>query len=247
MKIAVMNGSPKAKQSITLHHIHYMMKAVPEHEIDIINVANRIAKIEKDQALFDDIISRMAQSDAVIWSFPVYYALIPSQLKRFFELIFERCPVGSFDGKYATSFTTSINFFDHTAHNYIQGVCEALGFRYVRSYSAHMNDFFHADKRDGMIAFYRWFIRMVGQNVVVNRKYAIHCADAIVYEPGRIEARDSTVSQKVLLLTDQEKTDTNLANMVDVFQKVSPMPVTIKNIHDIDMKKRLYRLLHLRL
>ena len=39
MKISVINGSPKAKQSITLQHIHYFVKENPGHEFEIINVA----------------------------------------------------------------------------------------------------------------------------------------------------------------------------------------------------------------
>ena len=236
MKISVINGSPKAKHSITLQHIHFLMKEIPDHEIEIINVANRIAKIDRDEALFDDIIEKMVQADAVIWSFPVYYALIPSQLKRFIELIYERCDPDIFKGKYTTSFTTSINFFDHTSHNYMQGVCEELGFLYVKSYSAHMNDFFHADKRDTMVTFYQWFIQMVEQKVAVNRKYDSHQGHAIVYEPGLVETKETTVNQKILLLTDAKNEDANLANMVEVFKKTSAMQVDIKNIHDINMK-----------
>ncbi len=71
----------------------------------------------------------------------MYYTSVPSQLKRLIELFFKTEQGGPFKGKYATAFTTSINFFDHTAHNYIQGVSEDLGFQFIPSYSAHMDDF----------------------------------------------------------------------------------------------------------
>ncbi|MBN2060190.1 MAG: NAD(P)H-dependent oxidoreductase [Deltaproteobacteria bacterium] len=236
MKISVINGSPKGKHSITLQYIHYFTKKDPEHDLEIINIASRIKKIEKDEGLFREIIEKMVKADAVIWSFPVYYALIPSQMKRFIELIFERCPLDLFKGKYATSFTTSINFFDHTAHNYMQGICEELGFLYVKSYSANMDDFFQLDKREKTVTFYKWFIQMVEQKIPVARKYTISHVDAFAYEPGEIEQRSVTCEEKVLLLTDAEKGDTNLARMVDVFAKYSSMPVAIKNIHDIYIK-----------
>lgn len=236
MKILVINGSPKAKQSITLQHIHFLAKQIPDHQIEIVNVANRITKLEKDETLLNEIIATMVRADAVIWSFPVYYCLIPSQLKRFFELLFERCAPGSFNGIYTTAFTTSINFFDHTAHNYMQGVCEELGFLYVKGYSAHMDDFFHPNKRNTMAAFFKWFIKMVQQKIVVNRKYHISYDDGIVYEPGVVETRKPTVDQKVLLLTDEKQENTNLVNMVEVFKKVSAMDVQVKNLHDINMK-----------
>jgi len=236
MRIAVINGSPKANQSITLHHIHYLAKRVPAHPIEIINVSNRIATIEKDKRLFDEITEKMAAADAVLWSFPVYYCLVPSQLKRFLELLFERCAPGIFSGKYTTSFTTSINFFDHAAHNYMQGVCEELGFLYVKSYSAHMEDFFSPDRRDSMLSFYKWFLKMVEQKVPVNRKYSVPRHDTVVYDPGALKRKEKTLHHKVLLLTDEQATDTNLAKMVEVFKNSSAMNIDTWNLHNIDMK-----------
>lgn len=67
---------------------------------------------------FNSIIETIAVSDAVIWTFPVYYLMIPSQLKRFIELVYERECTYAFRDKYSTAISTSANFFDHTAHNY---------------------------------------------------------------------------------------------------------------------------------
>jgi hypothetical protein len=47
--------------------------------------------------------------------------------KRFIELLFERCAPESFSGVYAASLSTSIRFYDHLAHEYIQGITEDLG------------------------------------------------------------------------------------------------------------------------
>ena len=236
MKISVINGSPKGKLSITLQHIHYFTKKNPGHEVEIMNVASRIRKIEQNIDLFNEIIDKMVRADAVIWSFPVYYALIPSQLKRFIELIFENCSHDLFKGKYTTSFTTSINFFDHTAHNYMQGMSEDLGFHYLKSYSANMNDFFHPDKRERTAAFFKWFIQMVEQKVPAARKYPVRSPDALAYKPEHIEQRNKAGNRKVLILTDAEKEDTNLTNMVNVFAKYSSIHTEIKNIHDINIK-----------
>lgn len=237
MKITVINGSPKGNQSITLQHIQYFIEKNPAHDIQIINVSNQIGKIERDERLFRQITEKMADADAVIWSFPVYYALIPSQMKRFIELIFQRCRPDLFEGKYTTSFTTSINFFDHTAHNYMQGVCEELGFAYVKSYSAHMDDFFHADKRERMLGFYEWFVKMVDQKIPVARKYRVKAMEPILYEPGKMDPPAVTSDRKVLLLTDQGPENSNLAQMVTVFQQTSSMDITLKNIHDIHIKQ----------
>ena len=105
MKLVVLNGSPKADKSITLQHIHYLKKKLGgPHDIEVIDISKRIRTIEKDHDLFEQIVNKMSQSEAVIWSFPVYYALIPSQMKRFIELLFERCPDQFFQNKYITRF-----------------------------------------------------------------------------------------------------------------------------------------------
>ena len=44
----------------------------------------------------------MTTADAVIWSFPLYYALVSAQMKRFVELLFGRCPAnGYFPGAFS--------------------------------------------------------------------------------------------------------------------------------------------------
>jgi len=70
MKILVINGSPKGRHSITFRHIQYFMKENPEQDFGILQVANRIGKIESDEALFNEILDKMAGADAIIWSFP---------------------------------------------------------------------------------------------------------------------------------------------------------------------------------
>ena len=236
MNICVINGSPKGKQSITLQHIHYGSKKNPEADFDIIDVAGRIVKIEKDEDRFEAIVNKMAAADAVIWSFPVYYALVPSQLKRFVELLYERCAPGLFRDTYTTSFTTSINFFDHTAHNYMQGVCEELGFQYIKGYSAHMDDFFREKQREAMNRFFAWFVGMVEQKVAVEKKYAVRRPKAVIYRPEPVADREIGSRQRVLLLTDGTEEDGNLNRMVAVFRKTSSMAVEEINLHDIPMK-----------
>jgi multimeric flavodoxin WrbA len=236
MKLVVLNGSPKGDKSITLQHINYFGQQEKNHHLDIVDISKKIQRIEKDPDLFNAIIEKMKESDAVLWSFPVYYALVPSQMKRFIELLFERCGANFFQRKYTTAFTTSIRFLDHTAHNYMQGVCEDLGFSYVKSYSAHMDDFFAEDQREGMRRFFNWFTQMVENRVPVDRKYKVSPPPSIVYETGDISMAEKTSTRQVLLLTDAREADTNLKRMIQTFEKTSPMTVRVENLRDIDMK-----------
>ena len=49
--------------------------------------------------------------------------------------------------------TTSIHFFDHTAHEYVNGICDDLGMKYVDGYSAAMYDLLQEEERRGCCCF----------------------------------------------------------------------------------------------
>ncbi|MDA8134926.1 MAG: NAD(P)H-dependent oxidoreductase [Desulfobacteraceae bacterium] len=240
MNITVINGSPKTHQSITLQHIHLLEKENPDHRFEIIHIGNKIQALEKNPILLDEIVQKMQASDAVIFAFPVYYALVPSQLKRFFELLGERCEPGLFKGRYATSFSTSIRFFDHTAHNYVQAVCEDLEFSYVNGYSAHMDDFFHETERRKMLRFFNWFSEILTLKLLVQKKYFPRTPGLVVYDPDipqdRTQGPSAHPPSQVLVLTDETGADTNLNHMTRMFAAFCADRVTVKNIHGIDLK-----------
>ena len=81
---------------------------------------------------------RSSSSDAVVWMFPVYYLLVPSQYKRFIELIWERGAQEAFRGKFAAVVTTSIHFYDHTARDYMHAICDDLEMSFAGAFTAEM-------------------------------------------------------------------------------------------------------------
>ena len=62
MKIAVINGSPKGKYSITLQTVRYLEKKYPEHEFNILNAAQQIKSLEKDFTKAKNLIEANGQS-----------------------------------------------------------------------------------------------------------------------------------------------------------------------------------------
>ena len=133
MNIVVLNSSPKGDLSVTLQYVRYAAKKNQQHNFKVFPVAQNIRKLEKDETAFGEVIEAVKSADAVLWAFPLYFLLVCSQYKRFIELIFERNQQAAFQGKYTASLSTSVHFFDHTAHNYIHAICDHLQNEIYRS------------------------------------------------------------------------------------------------------------------
>nr|MBP9021707.1 NAD(P)H-dependent oxidoreductase [Spirochaetota bacterium] len=98
MKILVLHGSPKGEDSVTMQYSKFLMKKFPEHQWAVENIGSMINAIEKDAARFDAVIDSVRGADFIIWSFPVYVLLVPYQVKRFVELVFEKNSIDVFKG-----------------------------------------------------------------------------------------------------------------------------------------------------
>ena len=84
MKILVINGSPKGKNSVTLQTSNYLQILHPEHEFTVLHVGQTIKSLEKD---FSPVVSAIGQADLLLFSYPVYTFIAPCQLHRFLELL----------------------------------------------------------------------------------------------------------------------------------------------------------------
>lgn len=84
MRITIINGSPKGQYSITLQSCLYLQKQHPEHEWNILNVGQKIHQLEKD---FTPAREALSTADLILFSYPVYTFIVPSQLHRFIELM----------------------------------------------------------------------------------------------------------------------------------------------------------------
>ena len=97
MNILVINGSPKGRYSITLQTILYLELRFPNHKFQILNVGQQIRSLEKN---FTPVLDALKQADLILFSYPVYTFIAPSQLHRLIELV----KASSIDlgGKFAT-------------------------------------------------------------------------------------------------------------------------------------------------
>jgi multimeric flavodoxin WrbA len=236
MKIVVLGGSPKGESSVTMQYVRYMQKVYPQHELDIEHVVPRIKKIESDQQAFGEIIERVRSADGVLWAFPLYVFLVHGSYKRFIELIGERGAQDAFAGRYAASLSTSIHFFDHTAHNYVHAVCDDLGMRYVGAFSPAMYDLLGKPGRAQLTQFAGEFFRAVEAQAVTQRSYAPLAASAWEYVPGPAQQPVETGGKRVVVITDAEPQQANLLRMIERFQASFAQEATAINLHDVDIK-----------
>jgi Predicted flavoprotein len=235
MKIAVLNGSPKGQLSVTLQYVFFLQRKFPEIEFKIFDVALKIKKLEEDDQLFEETIGQIAAADAVLWAFPLYFFLVSSQYKRFIELIFERNSTSAFRGKPVAVLTTSIKFFDHTAHNYLRDICGDLEMKLFGSYSAEMYDLFKSKERRRLTLFGQLYIQAIkdGSGVIKSNKWLTN--QVMVYEPALLPQID-TDSKKVLIVVDDFSNSPNLRSMVESFQKAFSPAAALVQLRDVDIK-----------
>jgi hypothetical protein len=215
MNILILNGSPKGQYSITLQTVLYMEQLHPEHSFQVLHVGQRIKTLEKN---FLPAVQAIEQADLLLFSYPVYTFIAPSQLHRFIELL--KASGISVAGKFATQFSTSKHFYDVTAHCYIQDNCLDLGLKYIRGLSADMDDLLTEKGRKEAADFI---------------DYVCWCTERDLYaavpEPSAqpkhtpVQIPDIEGAGKcgdVVIVTDCTAEDRQLTNMIKRFQAVLP-------------------------
>ncbi len=236
MKITVLNGSPKGTKSATMHSVFYLQRKFPGHEWKILDIARRIQGIEKNEKTFRDILEDVRTADGVLWGTPVYVTLVPSQYKRFIELVFARGAGEAFRDKPAAVLTTSVHFFDHIAHAYLNAVCDDLGMRYQGAFSPDMYDLLRRRERVRLEIFGEDFLRAVEKKLPAPRHYAPLSARPFDYIPGEGRGKIDRGGKKILLLTDALEGDDNLHGMIRRFAASFSGDVDMVNLHDLDIR-----------
>ena len=193
-------AAPKVISASTLQSAHYLAKAFPEAQFQVVNIAQRIKRIESDRKVFDEIINQVHAADAVLWSFPLYILMVHAHYKRFIELIFERDVQDAFAGKYAATLSTSIHFFDHTAHIYMQGICDDLGMHFIEAFSADMQDLLKKEEQRQLELFGRHFLDAIQNHAITQRRYPPVIWSNFRYESGPAPVKIPSSGKKIVIL-----------------------------------------------
>lgn len=213
MKIVVLNGSPKGRQSVTMQYVRFLERAFPSHTFVIEDVGQRIAAIEANDEDFSTVIASVTSADAVLFATPVYYMLVPAQLKRFIELVFLKNAASAFVGKYAASLTTSIHFFDHTANAYLHAISEDLGMSWAGSFPAKMEDLLNEKNQKDLVLFAGDFFETVSRRTVIQPTFPPLPGTMPEYRPGPVPLPFESDGKNVVILSDAAP-GSNLEKMV---------------------------------
>ena len=236
MNIVVLNGSPKGDLSVTLQYARYAARKIPGHAFQYFSVAQNIRRLEKDEAAFGEVIKAVKEADVILWAFPLYFLLVCSQYKRFIELIFARKQESAFAGKYTVSLSTSVHFFDHTAHNYIHAICDDLQMNYLGAYSAGMYDLMKKPERSRWLAFTANALEAAARRIPTARAYPPLAAGNFTYQPGAARASVEVAGKKILVMKDGQIPSGNVDALAQAFTGNYSAPVDVVNLMDVDIK-----------
>ena len=234
MNILVLNGSPKGDYSITLQTVNYLQKLHPEHTFNILHVGQRIRAFEKDFSVAKEALE---QAELLLFSYPVYTFIAPSQLHRFIELMKEHQV--NVSGKFATQISTSKHFYDVTAHRFIQDNCQDMGMKYVRGLSADMEDLLTKKGQEEAKSFWKHLLWCMEQgyaepcNFTMTQTLTSGNHDIQTLPHATIPA--TAVTKKagdVLILTDCTPENTRLSHIIARFQAVLPIESRIINLRE---------------
>ena len=223
MNILAINGSPKGKNSVTLQTVNYLQILHPEHHFAVLHAGQTIKKLEKD---FSSAVAAIENADVLLFCYPVYTFIAPSQLHRFIELLKEARL--DLSGKYASQVTTSKHFYDMTAHRYIQDNCGDLGLRYINGLSADMDDLTTEKGQKEADAFFRYLCWSVEQQIFEPAAQVMP-----EFVPQHVTVPEKPAGEKpgdIVIVADIREDDTQLQNMVDRFRAVMPRKTRVVNI-----------------
>ncbi len=150
MKILVLNASPKKENSVTLQSSLYLEKKFPEESFDYIDIGVS-RKINEERLA--EISTSIGNAELIIFSFPVYTFMAPSQLHYFIRMLKEKGL--SFTSRAATIITTSKHFYDTTAHRWLKENLLDLGFSFIEGHSMDMEDLLAEKGRKELVSFFR--------------------------------------------------------------------------------------------
>ena len=226
MHILVLNGSPKGENGITLQTVRYLEKRFPDETFEVLHVGQRIKALEKD---FSKAEEALASADLLLFCYPVYTFLVPSQLHRFIELVKEHGI--DLKGKCAAQISTSLHFYDITAHRFIRDNCDDLDLAYLGGLSADMEDLLKPQGRKDAEEFFRFILWRKARGYAERSRCEPKPFTPVPLAESAAPAMLSGGRVAVVADFDPEE-ESPIRAMVSRFLRVAPFETTLVNLKE---------------
>ena len=238
MKILVINGSPKGDYSCTLQTALYLQKKYPRCHFSFYNAGAKIRQAEKN---FSEPEALIREADLLLFSYPVYTFLVPSQLHRFLELMKEKLAPADLQGKYATQITTSKHFYDVTAHTFVQENCQDMGLKFIKGLSADMDDLTKKQGQKEALSFFRYVGWCMKQDIYepFPQPAPLPAHRRVTSTTAEAQSQEASNGKIIALVADLAADDSQLSSMIDRFRcrmQAQGYQLRLVNIHDFPFR-----------
>lgn len=229
MHVAVLTASPGAGETSISHQFaRWLERTHPEHTWVTHHLGRGIRRLERDPAALQAVLDDVRAADLVLWTTPIYYLLVPAPLVHFLELVAES---DAFAGTYATTLSTSVRFYDHTAHSYLHAVSEDLGMQAIDGWSAHMEDLKSHHRRAHLDQWFSEVADVVQRGGTLPRRFAPVPELPAVELPER-PAVATTGDRVVEVVADGP----HVAGMVAALERATAHRVHVTWLHTVDIR-----------
>ncbi|MCF0241730.1 MAG: NAD(P)H-dependent oxidoreductase [Treponema sp.] len=230
-KICVITGSPKGESSITYQTVRYLQLKFPGCKFDTIHAGHTIRQLEKD---FSACKKSLENADIILFAYPVYTFLVPSQLHRFIELLKDSKNAVNMNGKSFCQISTSKHFYDFTAHNFIIDNCADLNMNNLGSLSEDMDDLLNSKGQEEAEKFWNLVLYRFDKKLSepFNSLISTQKPKAFPKYKRQFETVKKDSKYKVCIVADVSEKDKDLKNMIDDFAAIFPHETKLVNIHD---------------
>lgn len=220
MNVLVINGSPKGSNSVTYQTIRFLQKKFPKDEFEVIHAGARISQLEQDMT---EVCEMAEWAEIILFAYPVYTFIAPSQLHRFISLLKEQQI--DLKGKYATQITTSKHFYDVTAHRYIEDNCKDMGLKVLRGFSEDMSELLSKMGQLQIITYWNYIKHIIEKESSIFED-----------ERGHVAIKDKNKKYHIVIVTDCEKENERLRRLIIDFRKALPYASHVVNLQDFEFK-----------
>lgn len=230
MNILVVNGSPAGKYSITLQTVKYLEKLNKEHTFTVLDAAQKIHSLEKD---FTPALEEIKKCDLLLFCYPVYTFIAPSQIHSFIRLM--KQSKQDFSHIVASQITTSKHFYDTTAHTYIMENCQDMGMAFIRGLSADMDDLTTTKGQNQAKDYFKHLLWAYENKIYEKPRHTEPRKLVETVKP--VEKAEKTKNTKpIVILKDSTNTNSTLEAMIERFESRLEYPTKVIDIGKYPLK-----------